>query len=397
MIGRRARRWLLLLPLAPALAGPASAQGEKTPAEDLKRLHQAIEESRSRVASYEREERGILDALDAIENSAALLRAEVTRARRRSQAARVALQKTEAEAAGVASRLTALEQAMSKRAVALYRAGELGAVPLLFSAGDLREFLSRVQTLRQLLSHDARLLARYQQTKRTLEAARARAAEAADAARRARETLDERSGQLREERARKRELAHSLGRSRSRERHALAELETAARALEEAVKDLPEKGLAPPPGTPGVPFASLRGSLPAPVDAPVSRGFGRVVDSEFQTTTFRKGVEFDVPVGTPVTAVADGRVRYAGRFRGYGNTVIIDHGEQYFTVSAHLSQIAVSVGDWVERGARVGLSGDSGSLTGPKLYFEVRRGGDALDPHDWLRPAAASARRAGSR
>lgn len=366
------------------LAGlAAGAQSEPTGG-DLQRLRRAIDESRSRLAYYEREERGILEALEAIEHSAALLEVDVARAGAHARATRTALARTEAEAAGVAERLSALETAMSKRAVALYRAGELGALPLLFAAGDLRDFLSRVQTLRRLLSHDASLLASYRETKRALDQARERAAEAAAASRQAEQTLEQRSGQLREERARKRELARRLRTSRARERRALAELETAARALEEAVAAMPAEGLAPPAGAPSVPFGSLRGALPAPVAGSVSRGFGRVVDSEFRTATFRKGVEFDVPPGTPVRAVADGRVRYAGRFRGYGNTVIIDHGEQYFTVSAHLKDLGVGVGDWVEPGLEIGSSGESGSLTGPQLYFEVRRGADALDPRDWL-------------
>lgn len=370
-----------------ALLALAFAAGAQTvsPSQDLERLREAIEESRSRVAAYEREERGLLDALEAIERSAELLERDVVRARRHAREARDTLRATEAEAEGVAEALATLERAMSKRAVALYRAGELGAVPLLFSSGDLREFLSRVQTLRRLLRHDSALLAVHRETKSALERARDAAKRAAEESRLARETLDERSGQLRAERAQKRRLARELGRSRARERHALAELETAARALEEAVAALPEEDLAAPAGAPAVPFASLRGSLAPPVDASVAKGFGRVVDREFRTATFRKGVEYDVEEGTAVRAVADGRVRFAGRFRGYGNTVILDHGDRYFTVSAHLREPGVDVGDWVEAGDVIGRSGESGSLTGPQLYFEVRRGAGALDPREWLR------------
>ena len=380
MTVRRARARAALL-----LVGGASAALAQDPgARDLEVLRRAIDDSRSRVAAYEREERGVLEVLEAIEHSAALLEADVARARERAAEARVVLARREAEAVGVADRLATLERAMSARAVALYRAGELGALPLLFAAEDLREFLSRVQTLRRLLSHDASLLTRYRQTKRSLDAARELAARAAGDSELAQRTLDERSAQLLEERERKRELARRLRYSRARERRALAELETAARALEEAVASLPEQALSPPAGTPRAPFASLRGSLPGPVAGDVARGFGRVVDTEFRTATFRKGVEFDVPVGTPVRAVADGRVRYAGRFRGYGNTVIVDHGDHYFTVSAHLSEIDVAVGEWLEAEAPIGRSGESGSLTGAHLYFEVRRGGDALDPSEWL-------------
>jgi septal ring factor EnvC (AmiA/AmiB activator) len=112
--------------------------------------------------------------------------------------------------------------------------------------------------------------------------------------------------------------------------------------------------------------------------------FGRVVDSEFLTQTLRNGVAFDAPRGTPVRSVAAAHVRYADWFRGYGRLVILDHGGQYFTVSGHLDEIAVSVGDPVDPGAVIGTVGDTGSLAGPRLYFEVRRGGKALDPREWL-------------
>ena len=79
-----------------------------------------------------------------------------------------------------------------------------------------------------------------------------------------------------------------------------------------------------------------------------------------------------------------GEVRYAGWFRGYGKIVILDHGDGYFTVSGHLADIYVEVGDWVNLRDTLGTVGETGSLSGPSLYFEVREGGDPLDPVEWL-------------
>jgi septal ring factor EnvC (AmiA/AmiB activator) len=131
----------------------------------------------------------------------------------------------------------------------------------------------------------------------------------------------------------------------------------------------------------------VRGILAPPVEAPVVARFGKVQD-EFGTEIFRKGIEFGARAGDPVLGVADGVVRFAGWFRGYGKIVIVDHGDAYFTVCGHLEEIAVSVGDAVIRGARIGTAGATGSLAGPRLYFEIRRGSEALDPKDWLRGGA---------
>ena len=93
-----------------------------------------------------------------------------------------------------------------------------------------------------------------------------------------------------------------------------------------------------------------------------------------------KGVDLDVDAGTPVRAMADAHVRYAGSMSGYGNVVWLDHGGAVLTVYAHLSQIHVAVGTVVRRGSVVGLSGASGNVTGPHLHFEVWRWGRPVDP-----------------
>jgi len=87
-----------------------------------------------------------------------------------------------------------------------------------------------------------------------------------------------------------------------------------------------------------------------------------------------------------VYAVAAGEVRFADWFRGYGKLVILDHGEDYFTVTGHLDAIEVEVGDQVRGGDRIAVAGETGSLSGPRLYFEIRKGSGALDPADWLLP-----------
>ena len=119
------------------------------------------------------------------------------------------------------------------------------------------------------------------------------------------------------------------------------------------------------------------------------RGFGREVDAEFLTETFHSGLVFDAPLGTPVAAVAAGNVRFAGWFRGYGRLVILDHGDGYFTVSGHLEELEVEVGDAVTARQVIGTVGETGSLSGPRLYFEIRQGAEAQDPADWLRPGPA--------
>ncbi|MEA4906638.1 MAG: M23 family metallopeptidase [Chloroflexi bacterium] len=98
------------------------------------------------------------------------------------------------------------------------------------------------------------------------------------------------------------------------------------------------------------------------------------------------GLDFGVPVGTPVETTLGGKVVYAGwNDEGYGNLVIVENGS-YRTYYAHLSQIPVSVGDTVEKGDVIGLSGNTGNSTGPHLHYEVRVDGATIDPSSFTLP-----------
>jgi murein DD-endopeptidase MepM/ murein hydrolase activator NlpD len=93
-----------------------------------------------------------------------------------------------------------------------------------------------------------------------------------------------------------------------------------------------------------------------------------------------RGVDLDVPSGTPVRAMAEARVRFAGVMSGFGNVVWLDHGGGTLSVYAHLSTIQAREGERVRGGQVIGLSGASGNATGPHLHFEVWRWGREVDP-----------------
>jgi septal ring factor EnvC (AmiA/AmiB activator) len=234
-----------------------------------------------------------------------------------------------------------------------------------------------------VLRHDAQLVARHRsesEARASRDCAREQARCAAKPSSKAARALARIRGRARQ----KRSLASRLHADRTRERAALVELEKAARALEETLASLGAEPQSPNAPRGGVGFAALKGRLAAPVPGRVAQSFGRVVDAEFGTQTFRAGVVFDAALGTSVRAIAPGLVRFAGWFRGYGRLVILDHGDRYFTVSGHLGELAVKVGDVIAVGQEIGSVGDTGSLAGARLYFEIRLGSQPLDPGDWL-------------
>ena len=110
------------------------------------------------------------------------------------------------------------------------------------------------------------------------------------------------------------------------------------------------------------------------------------------------GVDLAAPQGTPVLAAKAGRVALVQSLGGYGNTVLLDHGDGVETLYAHLQQALVREGDWIGQGAQLGTVGTTGAATGPHLHFELRNRAQALqaiDPTPHLPPLMAPPQIAG--
>jgi septal ring factor EnvC (AmiA/AmiB activator) len=168
----------------------------------------------------------------------------------------------------------------------------------------------------------------------------------------------------------------------------LEELKEASNHLQALIEKL-ERGIPGEtisiPRPSGEPFSASKGRLVFPVKGEIITHFGQYEDPEFATVSFNKGIEVVASMGSPIKAVLDGTVIYSDWFKGYGNIIIIDHGEGYYTLSGHASELLKKRGEHVMAEETIGLVGDSGSLKGSNLYFEIRHHGQPLDPLDWLR------------
>lgn len=158
------------------------------------------------------------------------------------------------------------------------------------------------------------------------------------------------------------------------------ELRTAQDRLERTIGEAAGDGAAV-----RVPLRPFRGDLPWPASGIVMRRFGRMSTGAAGITVISNGIDLSVAEGRPVTAVHDGVVTFAATLTGFGNVVIVDHGERAQSLYGHLSALDVNKGQRVTAATRLGSSGRN--LAGnPSLYFELRIDGRPVDPLQWLRP-----------
>lgn len=131
-------------------------------------------------------------------------------------------------------------------------------------------------------------------------------------------------------------------------------------------------------------FGKLKGQLPWPASGRVVKKFGRTWNPERKTTTENPGIDIKGKPGSPVRSIIGGIVTTITYIRGYGTTLIIDHGGGFYTVYSHITNVEANEGVEVQAGDIIAYMGDAGSIEGSKLHFEIWGNGQKLNPEKWL-------------
>ncbi|MDX1624319.1 MAG: peptidoglycan DD-metalloendopeptidase family protein [Gemmatimonadota bacterium] len=386
-----------------ALAAPASAQDLEEDLESqrsrLERLQEELKEKRAEAARLGQQETSVLRDLRRVEQELEVTQRLIGTLERQIEERSQEIRRVTVALAEAQDELAVKRQILARRLRSIYKLGKYGDFEVLLKAASFPEVLSRYKYLRLIASQDrrlveriARLEARIRHDRASLESARETLAEAREERIVQRETLSEseRDRERMLERVKSRrseqiEAARRLEEETEKIRSVLATLERRRAEREElARRAAEEEGRAPP--TPGESTLTGEfGALDWPVDGKIVERFGRSRHPVYNTEVVNNGIDIAAPAGTPVRAVEAGKVVYADWNGGYGQMVILDHDGGYYSLYAHLARMDVAIGESVAAGDRVGSVGETGSLTGAKLHFEIRKGGRAVDPIGWLK------------
>ncbi len=270
------------------------------------------------------------------------------------------------------------------RLVALYKMSQLGTLQFLASSDSIYDMLHRKAYLEKLLAHDEatrkELSVDRSHLKRILDNLNEQKVNQSkiesDIAKELRSLSDKKKKRV--------EVLSAIRTQKSAHLEALDSLQKVAETLEETIDTLTRESVALPQNVAIDSFAELKGLLKMPVKGKIINSFGPYQDTRFNVTAFRSGIDIQARPGSTIQTVYTGRVLYADWFKGYGNMMIIDHGGNYYTVYAHLQKMLRQKGDQVETGEDIATTGDTGSIIGPALHFEIRHHGKPLDPMLWI-------------
>lgn len=374
--GRLGRAFLLVLSLV-ALWLTAVPQTDKAQQlqQELNTLKGEMSKLRSEIAKKRSAERKVRRDL-------AELDAQITRVSRQLENTRRQLQQARKEQAALSKQLAVLtrrlrnrEALLAQRLRSAYKYRSVSYLSLLAGARSVRELSSRSYVLGRIVKTDRELLDEVRQAQQAVAQAKARKDEAVRRVSRLERALQGQATELKEAQEEKREVLQDIARERALYERQLAELEAESRAIARRLRALMASGAGRARAE-----RPWSGRFIRPVEGRVTSGFGMRVHPIFKVRKMHTGIDIAAPAGTPIRAADSGVVVEAGYIRGYGYTVIIDHGGGVATLYAHCSALLVGAGQEVQRGQTIARVGSTGYSTGPHLHFEVRINGEPVNP-----------------
>lgn len=373
--------WSAATPAGPAEpAAEAKPEGKEVTGFRIKirSLQQNISKQELQMAEYQAKERNILGEMEAVEEKLAKQQEKLRVLEEKMANQQRLIDDEEGTLARTLEEKAKVEEHLKKRITAYYTMGDIGLLNVTFSTRTLPELLTFHDAFDTLVAYDQKVFQKYLATVKELE----RSKRALDLQKAVLEEfiaeLVEENKVLEQNKNEKQLLLSQVQNKVRLNRQAIEEMQRAAEELSRAIvtiKDLKDRK-----------FKDSKGNLPPPVEGIVATLFNQEKVNKLGIARKSQGIELKAADGTEIMAIADGEIIFAGYLRGYGNTVIIHHGLQYYTVTSRIEKLLVAKGQEVKAETPIGVMGDTAVLFDEGLYFEVRHGRDSLDPLLWLDP-----------
>lgn len=347
----------------------------------IRRLQHGINTHEDKIKEEEKKERNLLLELEILDKKLAAQHAKLKKLQQRMADQQALIEKEGRALAKIHSEKNIVENHLKKRIKAYYTMGDIGLLNVTFSTRTLPELLQFHDAFDTLIRYDQDVIRVYRETIRDLE--RARKALTLE-----KYVLQNFIDQVLQERKKitatkneKQQLLVHIRTQAKLHKQAIREMQEAAEKLSGALVALKNRY-----HTGQDTFLANKGKLPPPVDGIIITLFGQETENKLGIVRKSNGITLKAENGTKIRPVSKGAVIFSGYLRGYGNTIIIHHGFQYYTVTSRIEKLLVKKGDVVHPDTVIGIMGDTAMLFDEGLYFEIRHGKQSLDPLLWLDP-----------
>ncbi|WP_300457582.1 peptidoglycan DD-metalloendopeptidase family protein [Desulfobacula sp.] len=337
------------------------------------------------VETFSQKEVEIIEGLNEIDYAVNKARTKIMALSRESEQLAGKIAQYQQERDRLSKEMTLNREYAGKRLTALYKMSRIGRLDVPGRPTSVFDFVLQQNSMKRIITSDVQLLERQdsvlekfeileQSLQREIQAKTALETDIKDQIRMNEKEIRKKEVILKEIRGKK---ALSLA--------AVDALKQAARQLEARIDQIQKGAVAPAEEGD---FSQYKGRLMIPVSGEIMSTYGPSMPKDYKVFTFQKGIDIRVERGEPVKSVFKGEIIFAQWLKGYGNLLIINHGDHYYTLYAHVEEIFKDKGETVETGEVIATAGDTGSIKGMCLHFEVRHHGKPLNPMKWLRKGA---------
>ncbi len=345
----------------------------------IQQIEKDLLEQQEELLSVDIKEKNILGEVERLEKDVALNRESLRELSSQIKKVSREIQDGQGRIQQLNRSSLAVKECLKERLVAFYKFGRPGYVRLLATSATLQEFQRIVKYMKTIMEQDRQILdilgRQRSQVENELDMLKENMAKIEVL----KKAKDRRMALLEESIEKRVFLLMKVHREKEFYAKAVEELKGAAQALNQTMMhlEMEERERSLKKG-----FAKMKGKLPLPLKGKILRDV-----KQFGSTPFmhKKGIYIKGSPKEEIRSVFPGRIDYSGWFKGYGQLMIINHGSHYFTIFAHLEERIKEKGEMVSGGEVVGLVGDPGWHVGPGIYFEIRKGGNYLDPEKWLK------------
>jgi septal ring factor EnvC (AmiA/AmiB activator) len=340
---------------------------------DLKEIKKELSRTKEKEKKIEGKESSILDSLHSIETELSKGERELREMEAQWAQTKERLHQTKIQIAMLNKGMEQTKEELVSRLIALYKMGRTPPETFLLTSQSYVDLLRTDKYLRVIIDFDAHLVETYRYQMALKERYQETLVQDQFQWQRNISEVEKKKEEIKKVGETKRSLLKSIQHQKVVYKKVIGELGERAKELQTLIGKLEQERSLFAYGKSK--HEAVRGKLIPPVE-------GKVI-SLFKERG-QNGIEIKAPTGAEIRAVLPGKILYADWFKGFGNIVIIDHGDHTFTVSAYCSQLLKKAGDTVSQGEAIALVGSAGSLKGSCLYFEIRHLGKPEDPMNWI-------------
>ncbi len=383
--------FILVAALLVLFSAPLFAQDKKktgTPDTDLSkvrgsinRLQQGILQQENKITEAQTTERTIFAELEALDKKVVAQQEKLETLERKMREQQVMIEEKQNALDTIRLEKNSVEEHLKKRITAYYTMGDIGLLNVTFSTKTLAELLTFHDAFDVLIKYDQDVIKAYRNTIEDLvRVTTALGLEKAVLADFIEQAVQEQEA-LQKTKADKKTLLSHVRTQEKLHKQAVEEMQQASESLAKSIVSAKNRNVVREQR-----FLIDKGRLPPPVVGRIITLFQQEKTDKLGISRRSAGIEIQAPNGTKIISVSGGEVIFSGYLRGYGNTVIVHHGFQYYTVTSRIEKILVEKGQEVRKKDTIGIMGDTATLFDEGLYFEIRHGRDSLDPLLWLKP-----------